>query len=378
MGYLNKPLHRAFIAIVKAGLWERSVRLSDYLDTTKELNIAEITRLANEQSLSGIVAIGLEHVQDLRMAIEDMLPIMETSLSIQAANIEMNVFIAKLFTDLKNEGINAVLVKGQGIARCYERPLWRACGDVDLLLIGDNYSEAQKVLAFKASEIEEEDITLKHHAFKIGNCLVELHGTFHSVLSFKIDRELDNELDCMFRNKEFRIWKNRESDIPLPSVNHDVVFIFSHILQHFYKEGIGLRQICDWCRLLWTYRDEIDAKYVEGRMKKMGFMSEWRAFAALAVDYLGMLADVMPFYDDSKKWSRKASKILDFIFYCGNFGHNIESSYYTKHLYIVKKAISFKYRVSNFLKRVGIFPLDSLAFFFNSLVASFKAVARGK
>ncbi len=378
MGYLNKPLHRAFLAIVKAGLWEQGVRLADYLDDTKDLKIAEITRLANEQSLSGIVAVGLEHVQDVRMAIEDMLPIMETSLSIQAANTEMNVFIAKLFADLKNEDINAVLVKGQGIAQCYERPLWRACGDVDLLLMGDNYYRAQALMGSKGLEIEDESLSNKHHGFKIDDFVVELHGTFHSGLSRKVDRVLDDEMDTMFRNKEFRYWKNGESNIPLPSVNHDVVFIFSHILQHFFLEGIGLRQICDWCRLLWTYRDNLDTKYIEGRIKKMGLMSEWKAFAALAVDYLGMPKDAMPFYDSNKKWSRKASKILDFIFYCGNFGHNIDSSYYTKHSYIVKKAISFKYRVSNFLKRVGICPLDSVAFFFNDLVGSFKAVAKGK
>lgn len=378
MGYLNKPLHKAFIAIVKAGLWEQSVSLANYLDNTKDLKIAEITRLANEQSLSGIVAVGLEHVQDVRMAIEDMLPIMETSLSIQAANTRMNVFIAKLFADLKNKDINAVLVKGQGIARCYERPQWRACGDVDLLLIGDNYYKSQTLMGSLGLEVEKESMSNKHHGFKIEDYVVELHGTFHSGLSRKVDRVLDEEMDTMFRNEEFRFWKNGESVIPLPSVNHDVMFIFSHILQHFHKEGIGLRQICDWCRLLWTYRDDIDTKYIEGRIKKMRLMSEWKAFAALAVDYLGMSADMMPFYDCRKKWSKKASKILNFIFYCGNFGRNIDSSYYTKHSYIVKKAISFKYRVSNFLKRVGIFSLDSIAFFFNSMIGSFKAVANGK
>ena len=375
---LNKPLNRAFIAIVKAGLWEQSVRLTDYMGNSESLNISELTRLANEQSLTGIVAIGLEHVQDVRMAIEDMLPIMEASLSIQAANTGMDVFISKLFEDLRNAGISAVLVKGQGIAQCYERPLWRACGDVDLLLIGDDYPKAQKLMGLKGIEAEKETISNKHHGFKLENYLVELHGTLHSVLSPKIDGELDNEAERMFRNREFRFWKNGESFIPLPSVNHDVVFIFSHILQHFHKEGIGLRQICDWCRLLWTYREEIDTKYVEGRIKKMGLMSEWKAFAALAVDSLGMPSKAMPFYDNSKKWSRKASKILDFIFFCGNFGQNIDSSYYHKHSYLVRKAISFKLRVSNFLRRVGIFPLDSLAFFFYSLVGSFKAVARGK
>lgn len=378
MRSIYNTINKAFIAIVKAGLWEQSIRLADYLDDDKCLNIAELTKLANEQSLSGIVAIGLEQVQDVRVAFEEMLPIMESSLSIQSVNAEMDSFISKLFNDLKNNDISAVLVKGQGIAQCYKRPLWRASGDVDLLLIEDNYPKAQKLFRLKGHEVEEETVSKKHHGFELDNFLVELHGTLHTVLSSKIDRELDNEAERMFRNREFRFWKNGEAEIPLPSVNHDVVFIFSHILQHFYKEGIGLRQICDWCRLLWTYRNELDVDYVEGRLRKMGLMAEWKAFAALAVDSLGMPVEAMPFYDGSKKWSRKASRILDFIFYSGNFGKNIDSSYYRKHSYIIRKAISFKHRFSNFLRRVGIFPLDSLAFFFNSLVASFKAVAKGE
>ncbi len=378
MKSLKKSINKAFIAIVKAGIWEKGFRLNDCLEKSRELDIAELNRLANEQALSGILAIGLEYLQDVKMNIEEVLPIMESSMSIQAANSRMDVFIAELFADLNTERITAVLVKGQGIAQCYERPLWRACGDVDLVLIGDNYSSAQSFLTRKAEKIEEEVILRKHQGFKIKDYMVELHGTLHSELSRRVDKVLDDEIDTMFKNQEFRFWKNGDSVIPLPSVNHDVVFIFSHILQHFYKQGIGLKQICDWCRLLWTYRDEIDVEYVEDRIKKMGIMPEWKAFAALAVDSLGMPVEAMPFYDDRKKWSRKASKILDFIFYCGNFGHNIDSSYYWKHSYIVRKAISFKHRFSNFLKRVGIFPLDSLAFFFNSLVASFKAVAKGE
>lgn len=373
-----KSLEKAFIQLIKAGLWEQGVRLNDCLDNSRKLDIAELNRLANEQALSGILAIGLEHVKDVKMNIEEVLPIMESSMSIQAANSGMDVFIAELFADFKAEKISAVLVKGQGIAQCYERPLWRACGDVDLLLIGDNYSQAQSFLLPKAVEIEEEVVLRKHQGLKIKDYMVELHGTLHSELSRRVDKVLDDVVDKMFGNQEFRFWKNGDSDIPLPSANHDAVLIFSHILQHFYKQGIGLRQICDWCRLLWTYRNEIDVEYVEGRIKKMGLMSEWKAFAALAVDSLGMPVEAMPLYDSGKKWSRKASKILDFIFYCGNFGHNIDSSYYWKHSYIVRKAISFRHRFSNFIRRVGIFPLDSLAFFFNSLVGSFKAVARGK
>ena len=40
---------------------------------------------------------------------------------------------------MNDVGINVLLVKGQGIALCYIRPLWRVAGDIDLFLNKDYY-----------------------------------------------------------------------------------------------------------------------------------------------------------------------------------------------------------------------------------------------
>ena len=42
-------------------------------------------------------------------------------------------------------------------------------------------------------------------------------------------------------------------------------------------------------------------------------MSEWKAFAAVAEDYLEMPMETMPLYNACKKWKRKADEILVFI-----------------------------------------------------------------
>ena len=89
----------------------------------------------------------------------------------------------------------------------------------------------------------------------------------------------------------------------MPGENEDAVFVFTHILRHLYEGGIGIRQICDWCRLLWTYRDSLNYGLLELRIRKMGLMSEWRAFGAFAVDYLGMPSEAMPMYSSDKKWT---------------------------------------------------------------------------
>ena len=58
----------------------------------------------------------------------------------------------------------------------------------------------------------------------------------------------------------------------------------------------------------------------------MGAMTEWKVFASLAVQYLGMPVDAMPFYDSAPKWQNKADKLLSYILSTGNFGHKRDQS----------------------------------------------------
>lgn len=149
----------------------------------------------------------------------------------------------------------------------------------------------------------------------------------------------------------------------LPTEECDVVYVFTHILNHFYKGGIGMRQICDWCRLISAYRDKIDALHLEQRLRKMELMTEWKAFAAFAVDILGISAEAMPLYDTAKRWSKKAKSIKQFIFDSGNLGHNRDSSYFNKYPYLVRKMCSMGRRMRALARHARLFPMDSFRFF---------------
>ena len=194
----------------------------------------------------------------------------------------------------------------------------------------------------------------------IDHWVVELHGTLRSRLWHRIDKTLDEVQRGVFYGGKVRSWMNGHIQVFLPSADEDVVFVFSHILQHFFKEGIGFRQICDWCRLLWTYRETIDKHLLFERLTQMGVMSEWKAFAALAVDTLGMPAEAMPLYSPKKRWKRNAVKILAFIIETGSFGHNRDYSYYNKYPYLVYKCISLWRHTQDGFRYFTIFPLDAI------------------
>ena len=121
---------RAFFALIRAGLWEQEVQLLSYGD----IDYCRLFELAQEQSVIGHVAAGIEHVSDVKVPTAITLQFVGTTLQIEQQNKAMNDFVARLIEQLKERDINAILVKGQGVAQCYERPLWRSSGDIDLLL----------------------------------------------------------------------------------------------------------------------------------------------------------------------------------------------------------------------------------------------------
>lgn len=369
-----KKNYQAFLALVKAGLWESEVRLASY----GEIDYSAIYNLAEEQSVVGLITAGLEQVKDVKVPQEVLLQFIGSYLQIEQRNKLMNEFVAKLMEKLRSEDVYALLVKGQGIAQCYEKPLWRASGDVDLFLSDNNYRKAFQILSKIASSIDEENKKAQHIAMTIDGWAVELHGTLRSGLWRKFDKEIDRVQGDVFYGGRVRSWMNGNTQVFLPAADEDVVFVFAHILQHFYKEGIGLRQICDWCRLLWRYYSELDLRLLESRILGMGVMSEWKAFATLAVEYLGMPVEAMPFYSSDARWKKKAGKVMAFVLETGNFGHNRDYSYYEKYPYVVYKMISLWRHIKDFGRYFMIFPLDSIKVIWRRMCVGFSVVMRGE
>ena len=141
-----------FLSLLRSGLWERPVQLP----SLENQDLDSVFQLADEQSVVGLVAAGLELVEGRKVTKKQALPFLKKVFALEGRNAEMNLFISDLFARLREKGIHAILVKGQGIAQCYERPQWRAAGDVDLLLDAENYEKAKSFLIPLASHVEKE------------------------------------------------------------------------------------------------------------------------------------------------------------------------------------------------------------------------------
>lgn len=364
----------AFLTLLRTGLWEEEVSFSAF----GKVDYGEVVRLAEEQSVLGLVAAGLDQSVGLSVPKDKMLNFIGGALQVEQRNLSMNLFISGLIDQLRKADICTLLVKGQGLAQCYERPLWRSCGDIDLLLSQDNYNKAKKFLLPLASSVEKENISTMHLGMTIDQWTVELHGTMRSCCLSSMDKTIDKVQNDLFFGGNVRSWMNGNTMVFLPSPDNDVFLVFSHIIKHFYSGGIGLRQICDWCRILWTFRSKINIKLLEERLRAAGVMTEWRTFAALAVNYLDMPIEAMPFYSPGRKWKKKAKRVLDYVLRVGNFGHTRDMSFYEKKPFFVRKSISFWRQTSDAIDHFKVFPFDSIKVWWKMFIGGIIAVGKGE
>lgn len=363
----------AFFELLRAGLWS-DVNSDMRIDEATDWQ--EIYRLASEQSVLGLVLAGLEHsnVKPHQMMLLQWIGEVQI---IEQRNREMNAFIADLIEKLRKNDIYALLVKGQGIAQCYEKPLWRSSGDVDLLLSAEDYEKAKNFLVPLAERLEKEFVIFKHYGMTIKGWEVELHGTLCPRLTKRINRAVDDAQHDVFYLGNVRSWENGKVQVFMPGPNEDIIFQITHILKHFYQGGIGLRQICDLSRFLWTYNEKIDVRLLKNRLLSMGIMSEWKSFGAFMVEYLGTPVNVIPLYSENRKWKRKAERICQFVLEVGNFGHNRDADT-RKYPFVIRKAISLWWRTVDSFRHFFIFPMNSLKVWMHVIKTGVIVAASGK
>ena len=157
----------------------------------------EVYRIATEQSVLGLVLAGLEH-SDVKPPQVLLLQWIGEVQMIEQRNKAMNQFVAELVEKMRATDIYAILVKGLGGAQCYEKPLWRPSGDVDLLLSEVNYKKAKELLLPLSSSNKNEERYSQHLGMNIGQWYVEIHGSLRTGLSAIVDKEVDAAQDSVF------------------------------------------------------------------------------------------------------------------------------------------------------------------------------------
>ena len=345
-----------FYNILKSSLWGTVLTIPQDFDEW-----GRVFCLAKSHSVLGLVANAVLSNNEIayRVHADEQKNLKVFLMSNIATHTMLNNTMLKVVGALRLNGVDPVLLKGQGIAKYYPIPELRQCGDIDIYVGQEAFEKSCSVImAMSTPEDHQRDIpSLKHFHTRIGPAFIEIHRYTDVYWPKRYDRQYQKISDEGMSSKLVPL-DFSGVHIMSPPIDFNVFYIFNHFWHHFIADGVGLRQICDWVMLLHASYGKIDLNNLSDMLVRIKLMKEWKVFGCIAVEALGLPADEMPFYDT--RYRRKASKVLDLILLEGNFGRENLKGYKRPKGYFSGKFYSFIRRFRRNLRVLCLFPAESI------------------
>ena len=274
----------------------------------------EWKRLFNESIRQAVAAIAFEGVKKLpekqrppQMLIFEWIALSE---QIKQQNLVVDKQTSEIWHQLKRDGLDAAILKGQGIATMYgELSPYRQSGDIDIWVKGGY----QKVCDYIQHTHPTDDVAYhRFHYDYFKDTEVELHHRPTLMRNLLDDRKLARWYNS-FDAESFVYLEEKGFAVPPAEFNR--IFILTHIYRHFLFEGIGLRQVMDCYFVLKndkTCKKEETAKILkELRLTRFAEAMMWILHTQFGLEKDKLICDMN---------EKEGQFVLAEILQTGNFG----------------------------------------------------------
>lgn len=295
-----------FFYVLKAGLWGEVPASSPRLSQS---DWASILDRASAHSVLALIAEGSN-----LLPIENkpsLLQIAELVAAEQVAekgNKQVNAVLEQMAAFWQKEGVDVVLLKGQGLAGMYFNPLHRTPGDIDWYFSeNENFRKALALVQAKGL-CPRVDGDGDYH-YSVNGVIIEHHKKWCDLSSpFKQGRISKIEKRYGFTQiKGYRF----------PSALTNLIQLNVHILKHLLIMGVGWRQLCDLAIATRHYCGQYSIDEYNIAVKSLGLMKWSRLLYGVLEKYLGTDCAWIPVIP---KTGRDVDRLARMILDCGNFG----------------------------------------------------------
>lgn len=345
---------QAFLTLYRAGLWSMPVGDEDFRE--EGIDWERVVELARQQTVVGIVGEAMSQLSRGVVPRATYLRLLNDVKTIEDNNLQMNALMPILFRTLDQLNVKTWLLKGQGVALCYENPLRRTSGDIDVFFpFANDYQTARTdfLRHLKAEQVFNDHDETRTLEFDYKGIYIELHGRIVPEVNRRCNRMFPVFLE-KYSSTPSRQWNGAA----LPPMQFDPIFIFMHMVRHYFGGGIGLRQVSDWMRYVHVHHDELDAEVLKADLETTGLFKLWQAFGCLAVEHLGCPVESMFFYDH--KFTKHGQRLLRYILESGNFGYYDERTKSTSRFYYVRRFVAFWGHLQMKFRNFTMFPEESV------------------
>ena len=220
----------------------------------------ELFELAKKQALVGVLFTGVERLPEEQRPPKDiLLKWFAMTEMIEKENRRMNDIAVRVQERFLKDGFRSCILKGQGVATLYPKPLRRQSGDIDIWLEG----ERKHIIEYALGICKPKKILWYHLDF---TAVKDTEVEVHYMPSWMFNLFTDRRLQAWFKEKGNEMFKNSNtlpngSLIHVPTQDFNIVYLLIHIYRHLFEEGIGLRQLMDYNFLLLSAKENCNYEY---------------------------------------------------------------------------------------------------------------------
>ncbi len=312
-------VHEQVLELLRCGLWGGTPSAELFMG---DVEWQKILTVARQQAVLGVVYTQIELLEGVQKpSKETMMQLYKLTTLNRRLHLK-HIQVAGIITQrLKEAGIDQpVLLKGVGVSMNYIDAGARQCGDIDIYVGPNHYKRSLEVAkGWSESRFEDDPISLKHYHFLFDGVHIEIH------------RIAISESNVTSHHSQFQSWCRSELEgdnirreliegveLYLPPYTFDAIYIFYHAWSHLCTQGVGFRQVSDWCCFLSANSSKIDRQEVAAKLHYFGLQRSWGCFSAVATRLLALSEDAAIAYDSAEQWHTDG--VVERIWSGGNFG----------------------------------------------------------
>ena len=272
-------------------------------------------RFSQQQAIVGIVLAGIDRLSKddgitLDIPKDLLFEWIGQANMIETQNKLVNQRVKELIMYLKEQGKESCILKGQGNTLMYPNPAMRMPGDIDVWIKGTK----KEVVAFVHQRFPEMNVQYHHMNYPIFD---DVEVEVHYYPSFCYNKWHNYCLQQYFRESSDKQFSNMtEAGYSVPTLAFNLVFQLSHMMRHFFTQGIGLRHAIDYYYLLCQEISEEKMQEAIRVIKRCGMYKFFCAILWIEKEVLGLDKKI-----DVATANEKAGKLVQReMLQGGNFG----------------------------------------------------------
>ena len=354
----------------------------------------QLYSFASKQAILGFCFDGIERLgQEYPAELKDnpigqdlLLTWMGKAQQIHRRNIKVNEVAAKLYRQLREDGLRCCVLKGQGNALMYPNSYSRTPGDVDVWV---NASRAE-IMDYGRNHFKlGDDIRYQHLETVVDGVPVELHFIpcimNNPIYNHRLQKWFKRDVDLQCSNVVSL--PDDAGEIAVPTTAFNVIYQLCHLYHHFFDEGVGFRQIIDYYLVIESlpqitqintdeihtpsklrlssadnnqsaeYKRNINGQNFVALQRELKFLGLWKFAGAVMYvlhEVLGLSEEKMIAPMDEKRGKLLLSEIVD----GGNFG-----KHFSKYGHFTQQGMAKKYflKIWRNMHFVGYYPAEALS-----------------